>query len=99
MQPEKVNRYSLRKFGQYIVSAVVAVVVVGILSCGMALSQATLVHADTVVKDNKLKNGSESSRTTGHENKTNSLTKDEEGYYDLMTEKTLGNLYPKVFFR
>lgn len=96
MQSEKVNRYSLRKFGQHFVSAVVAVVVVGILSSGMALSQATLAHADTVGKDNDLRNGSESSRTAGSENKTN-LTKDEEGYYDLMTEKTSENLYPEVF--
>ena len=97
MQHEKVNRYSLRKFGQHLVSAVVAVGVVGFLSCGMSLSQATLVHADTVAKDNKLKNGSESHDTTGHENETNPLTKDEEGYYDLMNEKTLENLYPEVF--
>lgn len=96
MQSEKVNRYSLRKFGQHFVSAVVAVVVVGILSSGMALSQATLAHADTVGKDNDLRNGSESSRTAGSANKTN-LTKDEEGYYDLMTEKTSENLYPEVF--
>ncbi|WP_422112678.1 DUF5011 domain-containing protein [Gardnerella sp. DNF00257] len=96
MQPEKVNRYSLRKLGQHFVSAVVAVVVVGILSSGMAISQATLAHADTVGKDNDLRNGSESSRTAGSANKTN-LTKDEEGYYDLMTEKTSENLYPEVF--
>ena len=147
MQHEKVNRYSLRKFGQHLVSVVVAVGVIGFLSCGMSLSQATLVYADTVakdnklknepesnrttghenktnpltkdnklknesennrttgqknkidplIKDNKLKNELESNRTTGHENKTNPLTKDEEGYYDLMNEKTLENLYPKVF--
>lgn len=97
MQPEKVNRYSLRKFGQHLVSAVVAVVVVGILSCGMALSQATLAHADTVGKDNDLRNGLESHHTAGYENKTNPLTKDDEGYYDLMNEKTLENLYPEVF--
>lgn len=96
MQSEKINRYSLRKFGQHFVSAVVAVVVVGILSSGMAISQATLAHADTVGKDNDLRNGSESSRTAGSANKTN-LTKDEEGYYDLMTEKTSENLYPEVF--
>ena len=96
MQSEKVNRYSLRKFGQHFVSAVVAVVVVGILSSGMALSQATLAHADTVGKDNDLRNGLESHHTAGSENKTN-LTKDEEGYYDLMNEKTLENLYPEVF--
>lgn len=97
MQSEKVNRYSLRKFGQHFVSAVVAVVVVGILSSGMALSQATLVHADTVGTDNDLRNGSESSRTAGSANKTNPLTKDDDGYYDLMTEKTSENLYPEVF--
>ena len=97
MQPEKVNRYSLRKFGQHLVSAVVSVVVFGILVCGMAISQATLVHADTVGKDNKLKNVQESSRTAGSENKTNPLTKDEDGYYDLMNEKTSENLYPEVF--
>ena len=97
MQSEKVNRYSLRKFGQHFVSAVVAVVVVGILSSGMALSQATLAHADMVGKDNDLRNGSESSRTAGSANKTNPLTKDNEGYYDLMNEKTLENLYPEVF--
>lgn len=96
MQSEKINRYSLRKFGQHFVSAVVAVVVVGILSSGMALSQATLAHADTVGKDNDLRNGLESHHTAGSENKTN-LTKDEEGYYDLMNEKTLENLYPEVF--
>ena len=97
MQPEKVNRYSLRKFGQHLVSAVVAVVVVGILSSGMALSQATLANADMVGKDNDLRNGSESSRTAGSANKTNPLTKDDDGYYDLMTEKTSENLYPEVF--
>ena len=97
MQHEKVNRYSLRKFGQHLVSVVVAVGVIGFLSCGMALSQATLVHADTVGKDKKLKTESENNRTTGHENETNPLTKDEEGYYDLMNEKTLENLYPEVF--
>lgn len=97
MQSEKVNRYSLRKFGQHFVSAVVAVVVVGILSSGMALSQATLAHADMVGKDNDLRNGSESSRTAGSANKTNPLTKDDDGYYDLMTEKTSENLYPEVF--
>lgn len=97
MQPEKVNRYSLRKFGQHFVSAVVAVVVVGFLSCGMALSQATLAHADTVGKDNDLRNGLESHHTAGSENKTNPLTKDDKGYYDLMNEKTLENLYPEVF--
>lgn len=78
MQHEKVNRYSLRKFGQHLVSAVVAVGVVGFLSCGMSLSQATLVHADTVGKDKKLKTESENNRTTGHENETNPLTKDDE---------------------
>lgn len=97
MQSEKVNRYSLRKFGQHFVSAVVAVVVVGILSSGMALSQATLAHADMVGKDNDLRNGSESSRTAGSANKTNPLTKDDDGYYDLMTEKTSENLSPEVF--
>lgn len=97
MQPEKVNRYSLRKFGQHLVSAVVAVVVVGILFSGMALSQATLANADMVGKDNDLRNGSESSRTAGSANKTNPLTKDDDGYYDLMTEKTSENLYPEVF--
>lgn len=97
MQPEKVNRYSLRKLGQHLVSAVVAVVVVGILFSGMALSQATLAHADMVGKDNDLRNGSESSRTAGSANKTNPLTKDDDGYYDLMTEKTSENLYPEVF--
>lgn len=97
MQSEKVNRYSLRKFGQHFVSAVVAVVVVGILSSGMALSQVTLAHADMVGKDNDLRNGSESSRTAGSANKTNPLTKDDDGYYDLMTEKTSENLYPEVF--
>lgn len=97
MQSEKVNRYSLRKFGQHFVSAVVAVVVVGILSSGMALSQATLAHADMVGKDNDLRNGSESSRTAGSANKTNPLTKDDDGYYDLMIEKTSENLYPEVF--
>lgn len=97
MQPEKVNRYSLRKFGQHFVSAVVVVVVVGILFSGMALSQATLAHADMVGKDNDLRNGSESSRTAGSANKTNPLTKDDDGYYDLMTEKTSENLYPEVF--
>lgn len=97
MQSEKINRYSLRKFGQHFVSAVVAVVVVGILSSGMALSQATLAHADTVGKDNNLRNGLESHRTADSENRTNPLTKDDEGYYDLMNEKTLENLYPEVF--
>lgn len=97
MQPEKVNRYSLRKFGQHLVSDVLAVVVVGILSSGMALSQATLANADMVGKDNDLRNGSESSRTAGSANKTNPLTKDDDGYYDLMTEKTSENLYPEVF--
>lgn len=97
MQSEKVNRYSLRKFGQHFVSAVVAVVVVGILSCGMALSQATLAHADTVGKDNNLRNGLESHHTAGSANETNPLIKDEEGYYDLMNEKTSENLYPEVF--
>lgn len=97
MQSEKVNRYSLRKFGQHFVSAVVAVVVVGILSSGMALSQATLAHADMVGKDNDLRNGLESHHTADSENRTNPLTKDEEGYYDLMAEKTLENLYPEVF--
>ena len=98
MQHEKVNRYSLRKFGQHLVSAVVAVGVVGFLSCGMSLSQATLVHADTVAKDNKLKNGSESHDTTGHENETNPLTKDEEGYYDLMNEKNFRKSLSRSFF-
>lgn len=97
MQPEKVNRYSLRKFGQHLVSAVVAVVVVGILFSGMALSQATLAHADMVGKDNDLRNGLESHHTADSENRTNPLTKDDEGYYDLMNEKTLENLYPEVF--
>ncbi len=97
MQPEKVNRYSLRKLGQHLVSAVVAVVVVGILFSGMALSQATLAHADMVGKDNDLRNGLESHHTADSENRTNPLTKDEEGYYDLMAEKTLENLYPEVF--
>lgn len=97
MQSEKVNRYSLRKFGQHFVSAVVAVVVVGILSSGMALSQATLAHADMVGKDNDLRNGLESHHTAGSANKTNPLTKDDDGYYDLMTEKTSENLYPEVF--
>lgn len=97
MQPEKINRYSLRKFGQHLVSAVVAVVVVGILFSGMALSQATLAHADMVGKDNDLRNGLESHHTADSENRTNPLTKDEEGYYDLMAEKTLENLYPEVF--
>ena len=97
MQPEKANHYSLRKFGQHLVSVVAAVGVIGFLSCEMGLSQATLVHADTVAKDNKLKNGLESRETAGSENTTNPLTKDEEGYYDLMNEKTLENLYPEVF--
>ena len=97
MQSEKVNRYSLRKFGQHFVSAVVAVVVVGILFSGMALSQATLAHADMVGKDNDLRNGLESHHTADSENRTNPLTKDDEGYYDLMNEKTLENLYPEVF--
>ena len=97
MQAEKVNRYSLRKFGQHFVSAVVVVVVVGILFSGMALSQATLAHADMVGKDNDLRNGLESHHTADSENRTNPLTKDEEGYYDLMAEKTLENLYPEVF--
>lgn len=97
MQSEKVNRYSLRKFGQHFVSAVVAVVVVGILSSGMALSQATLAHADMLGKDNDLRNGLESHHTADSENRTNPLTKDDEGYYDLMNEKTLENLYPEVF--
>ncbi|WP_425663236.1 SHIRT domain-containing protein [Gardnerella piotii] len=97
MQPEKVNRYSLRKLGQHLVSAVVAVVVVGILFSGMALSQATLAHADMVGEDNDLRNGLESHHTADSENRTNPLTKDEEGYYDLMAEKTLENLYPEVF--
>lgn len=97
MQSEKVNRYSLRKFGQHFVSAVVAVIVVGILSSGMALSQATLAHADTVGKDNDLRNGLESHHTADSENRTNPLTKDDKGYYDLMTEKTSENLYPEVF--
>ena len=97
MQSEKVNRYSLRKFGQHFVSAVVAVVVVGILSSGMALSQVTFAHADMLGKDNDLRNGLESHHTADSENKTNPLTKDEEGYYDLMNEKTLENIYPEVF--
>lgn len=97
MQSEKVNRYSLRKFGQHFVSAVVAVVVVGILSSGMALSQATLAHADMLGKDNDLRNGLESHHTADSENRTNPLTKDDEGYYDLMNEKTSENLYPEVF--
>jgi len=97
MQPEKVNRYSLRQFGQHLVSGVVTVGVIGFLSCGMALSQVTLVHADTVGKDKKLKNVSESHHTAGPEDKTTPLTKDDEGYYDLMNEKTLENLYPEVF--
>ena len=97
MQPEKVNRYSLRKLGHHLVSVVVAASVIGFLFCGMALSQATLVHADTVGKDNTLRNVSESHHTTGPENRTNPLTKDDEGYYDLMNEKTLENLYPEVF--
>lgn len=97
MQPEKVNRYSLREFGQHLVSGVVTVGVIGFLSCGMALSQVTLVHADTVGKDKKLENGSESHHTAGSENRTTPLTKDDEGYYDLMNEKTLENLYPEVF--
>lgn len=86
MQHEKVNRYSLRKFGQHLVSVVVAVGVIGFLSCGMSLSQVTLVHADTVTKDNKLKNEPESNRTTGHENKTNPLTKDDENNKNILTE-------------
>ncbi|EPI54909.1 MULTISPECIES: SHIRT domain-containing protein [Gardnerella] len=97
MQSEKVNRYSLRKFGQHFVSDVLAVVVVGILSSGMALSQVTFAHADTVGKDNDLRNGLESHHTADSENRTNPLTKDEEGYYDLMNEKTLENIYPEVF--
>lgn len=86
MQHEKVNRYSLRKFGQHLVSAVVAVGVVGFLSCGMSLSQATLVHADTVGKDKKLKTESENNRTTGHENETNPLTKDDENNKNILAE-------------
>ncbi|MFU0517488.1 SHIRT domain-containing protein [Gardnerella pickettii] len=97
MQSEKVNRYSLRKFGQHFVSDVLAVVVVGILSSGMALSQVTFAHADTVGKDNDLRNGLESHHTADSENRTNPLTKDEEGYYDLINEKTLENIYPEVF--
>jgi len=31
------------------------------------------------------------------ESKVNNFVKDDEGYYDLMTEKTLENLYPEVF--
>lgn len=86
MQHEKVNRYSLRKFGQHLVSAVVAVGVAGFFSCGMSLSQASLVHADTVGKDNKLKTESENNRTTGHENETNPLTKDDENNKNILTE-------------
>lgn len=91
MQHEKVNRYSLRKFGQHLVSVVVAVGVIGFLSCGMALSQATLVYADTVAKDNKLKNEPESNRTTGHENKTNPLTKDSKLKNEPENNRTTGN--------
>ena len=91
MQHEKVNRYSLRKFGQHLVSVVVAVGVIGFLSCGMSLSQVTLVHADTVAKDNKLRNGSESHHTTGHENKTNPLTKDNKLKNELESNHTTGH--------
>ena len=31
------------------------------------------------------------------ESKVNNFVKDEDGYYDLMNEKTLENLYPEVF--
>ena len=90
MQHEKVNRYSLRKFGQHLVSVVVAVGVIGFLFCGMSLSQATLVYADTVAKDNKLKNEPESNRTTGHENKTNPLTKDNKLKNESENNRTTG---------
>lgn len=90
MQHEEINRYSLRKFGQHLVSVVVAVGVIGFLSCGMSLSQVTLVYADTVTKDNKLKNEPESNRTTGHENKTNPLTKDNKLKNESENNRTTG---------